>query len=308
MILNSAMGTNFTELLQEKAGVFEKEKLKKNFEAHLRELGCSAPPEDAGVLMNLEVTHTFAESNDGGKTLLLEKIFFNSNEDHRGLLSREYRCRNGLQKRNEGRQPSEIVGKFGLDNFVFAYFGSHEAYYAGTDDIDPAFGVFISKELEINDATNASRRDLASAEAREPLCEEFLMPEDARKLVACEVDKKYGGNIWNYWGTPEYAERMWERKVEMHFFEKVPTSAVKGIIWPNKIFHTEGKHNVPNKKEEERKQRFKDLYPNIKVYDYEWTPRYGQDAFLEASCYVSQYFFTHNEYPESCKIKFKMVK
>lgn len=280
-----------------------KEILERNFKTHSDEFAQVGLPSFANQLMSLEVTHTFAESADGGKTLLWKEIFFHANKAHRGLLSHHYREANGLPS---GRKPTGDVKALGLDGFVFAYLGSHEPYYGG-NDVDPSFGVFISKDLERLDAANASRRDFASPEIKKPFEGEFLTPQDARKLIAYEVQERYGGDVWYYWGAPQhwkdpvYLKEMWTRKAEMHFLRKVSAEKITAIIWPDKKYHIQG-GGVDSSYQIAERQSFARQYPKIKIYTYEWTARYGQDAFLNASYYVSKYFFDHNEYPESCSI------
>jgi hypothetical protein len=278
----------------------KEEELKKNFAAHFREFEGDPPPDFMDKLMNLEVTHTFALSNDKGKTVVWKQIFLNQNSDHRGLLSYNYRQKHELQN---SREPSENAEKHGLNDFVFAYLGSHDPYYGGKNT-EPSFGVFISKELEKELTTNASRRDLASPEAVKSNEEiEFLKPEDARKLIAYEINKKYNGKIWYYWGSPqdreketetetEYLKNMWTRKAEMHFFEKVPTSAIKAIIWPNLIHYT--KDGFDSSYQIEERRVFSEQYPEIKIYDYDWMSDDGQDTFVEVSCKISQKFLNNN--------------
>jgi hypothetical protein len=286
--------------------MIEKTELKKNFETHLRNFAAlTEPPGFMDMSINLEVTHTFAESNDGGTTRLLEKIFFNPNKNHRGLLSYGYREKHKLPN---SRKPATYAKKFGLNDFVFAYPGSHEPYYAGKD-IEPSFGVFISKELEKTDTANASRRDLASSEIIKPVRKEFLTPEDARTLIACEISTKYNGDIWYYWGSPlyfneaGYFRKMWERKAEMHFYDSVPPKYIRGIIWPDKKYHIHGGINSSSQIKE--MQGFAQLYPDIKIYNYKWTAKYGQEAFVNASCYVSKYYYENQKYPESCTIDYE---
>lgn len=297
-----------------------KEKSKENLKMHLSKLTSDNNPEAPSFMekfINLEVTHTFAESRDGGETYIWRKIFLHPNSEHRGLLSYEYRKKNKLLYSNEN-EPKGVAANFGLNEYVFAYLGSHESYYAGKKDENiPAFGVFISKKIEEKNTSNASRRDLASPEILESIKDlsweeekehiktEFFVPEDARIFIAYEISQKYNGDIWDYWGNLEYVKvrdnylnKMWERKAEIHFFEKVQIDDIKGIIWPVKKYRING-GGSDSSYHIEQIMDFAEKYPRIKIYQYDWTPKYGHKAFLNASYHISKHFFDNGEYPEN---------
>jgi hypothetical protein len=276
------------------------EQLRRNYEAHLDRITNGREviwPDFMAQFMQLEVTHTFGES-------VYERIFLNSNKDHSGLLSHEYRRNHGL---SNSRKPMGHAGLFGLDSFVFAYLGSHEPYYANIDT-DPAFGVFISRRLESDNSSNATRRDLASPEisnkSQREIEKEFMLPEDARKIIALEIETVHRGDIWSYWGNPSAdLSSMWKAKAEMHFLERVRVSDIRGIIWPNKTVYSF--YGYDNSKLTGEKQEFVRLYPHIHIYDYPWTPASGSRAFVNASCSVSRYFFINNKYPQSQMYEYK---
>jgi hypothetical protein len=283
-----------------------RDQLSRNFDTHLKNITNEQKivvPDFMDQFMQLDVTHTFAEIDRDGCSLF-QNIFFNSNENHRGLLSYQYRENNGLPN---SRDPSGDAALFGLYEFVYAYLGSHEPYYGG-GDIDPAFGVFLSKELERTISSNASRRDLASPEIRPPVENEFMIPEDARKIIVFEIVNGYHGDIWHYWGNPnadyadaDYLKNMWKKKAEMHFFDSVQISDINGIIWPHKRVWTV--NGFDDSQRTEKQRQFVELYPNIRIYNYQWNPESGSKAFLNASYRVSQYLFEHNEYPENCNFE-----
>ncbi|MDR2472395.1 MAG: hypothetical protein LBD53_02365 [Tannerella sp.] len=269
------------------------EQLTNNYLAHwsrITENRDNSLPDFTDRFMRLEVTHTFSES-------AYNNIFLNPDAQHRGLLSYEYRRSHGL---TTSRPPTEPAASFGLNRFVFAYLGSHEPYYAG-QDTDPAFGVFISRNLEYLETSNASRRDLASPEIREPIQDEFMMPEDARKIIALEIENNHQGDIWSYWGNPNGdLKKMWESKAEMHFLDKIQISDIKGILWPVKIntYSANGRDYSQHTREQ---QEFAELYPHIKIYNYTWKSNfnYGSKSFINASCCVSKHYFSNNDYPPS---------
>jgi hypothetical protein len=224
------------------------------------------------------------------------------------LLSYEYRKRNHLLFADEN--PKGIVAcEFGLYKYVFAFLCSHEPYYA-ENYAEPAFGVFISKEIEKDDTVNASRRDMATLEINineeraltdeeiKRIRAEFLMPEDARKLIACEINKNYDKSIWEYWDAP------WDKKAEMHFFDKVRIEDIKGIIWPVKKLNMKGGRTDMSYYYDQFMDFAKEC-PHIKIYQYDWTSKYGHKAFKNASRYVSEFFYNHGKYPENCKIKYE---
>ena len=287
----------------------DKEKLIVNFNNHLEQLrneygDYSILSEFVKCFKKLETTHTFAHSivtENGDEIYPYIDIFFN----HGSLLSHEYRLRNGIKNT---KQPTERDLKFNLDKTVFAYLGSHDSYYGGKDYC-PSFGVFISKNLEKNVLTNSSRRDLDSKEIKEPFDEEFLLPNDARVLIAHEITTRHNNNIWYYWGDPTYANsikgyyrNMWEWKAEFHFPDKIDFSDINGVIWPNINLLVEDGVDLSLYLEEKR--AFAKQYPHINIYEYEWTNKLGIYAFLNASHYVSKYYFENNKYPKSCKISY----
>lgn len=289
--------------------VITKEELKKNYERHLDKFtNCPAPLDFPDNFLKLEVTHTFPESRDGVAGKLWREIFLNHIEEHRGLLSYECRKKNNLLH-DEGKPEGVVAEKFGLYGYVFAYLGAHESYYANKG-VAPAFGVFISREIEKEDTSNASCRDIAilgiSIDNERELTDdeikrikgEFLFPEDARKIITYEISKNYDGDIWKYWKSS------WENKVEMHFFEKVHIDNIKGIIWPVRKYRKLG-GRIDISYYHEQFMDFAKECPHIKIYQYDWTPKYGHKAFQNASYRISEYFFKHGKYPDNCKIEYE---
>jgi hypothetical protein len=284
----------------------EEKILRNNFEWHLNRITEGNPVDSPSFMdrfMTLDVTHTFGEYNSRGE-ILWKKIFMNPNIAQRGLLSHAYRELHGMEN---SRNPTDNVVNERLNEYVFAYLGSHEDFYAGTFENTP-FGVFISIALEDFNTTDASYRDLDSPQMK-CINHAFLKPADARRMIAYEINELYEGNLWYYWGSPDYIsendykETMWTKKAEMHFFNKVDTKYIKGILWPIIPHWTEEGADIEDYISDIR--LFQRYYPDIKVYSYDWSIDFGSDAFLNASYFVSHYFYIHGQYPESQKIEYE---
>jgi hypothetical protein len=212
--------------------------------------------------------------------------------------------------RRSGHDPSDpgavapTAARVGLDDFIFAYHGIHDPYYARTHF--PAFGVFIRKQAETFPGCNATRRDLASPEV-DPSMEAMLyfhLPHEARELAVVELenDPRHEGKFWRYWGNPElwdgdYARNHWQWVFEFHFLKSIPSTLFDAVLWPLEIRVNpwiRGRILAPLTREQEE---FTRLNPNCKVVSYMASTSRPGLAFISASAQAAEHYLREGAFP-----------
>ena len=251
------------------------------------------------ILANMHTTHTFGQEESRRRKPFIDILFKNQ-----ALLSQVYRNRGGMYYKDE--QLASLGQGTMLANYVFAYLGIHQHYYAMNKSKTlqvPAFGVFLPASLENSALANATRRDLSSTESVPDKALEFMQPADARQYAAYEIVNKYGSDFWHYWGNLDkiwhdanYCNTNWAWKVEMHYAEKVPISSFDAIIWPlQKIVGRNG-DTFDDPKMLEYIGQFKQQNSTIRVYTYEWNAQFATLCLSTASYIVSKHYYDYLEY------------
>jgi hypothetical protein len=177
----------------------------------------------------LPVTHTFSYRR-------ADRIFNRVSSESSGLYAR---TRQTEVVRTDGENSG--ASETGLFDYVFAYHGIHQSFYARNDSqggILYPVGVFIQRALEdvTNDVLiqNATYRDLS---VLHPEWEQwFLETERARDLIAIDIAKLHEGSFWKYWGSPDAPDfdsnSHWKHLFEFHFRDRVLAENFYGLIWP----------------------------------------------------------------------------
>ena len=177
-----------------------KKQLKENYNHWLNLWPDRTEPEPEIMLRltdNVLTTHTFPFSKilDTGDVIPYETIF--SEKPGNGVLSNGYRK---AVKINPDDDKSNRNIPDGLENYVFAYLGIHQPYYARKQDDKigvntKPFGIFVkspneSASIETFDDCHASRRDVGLGNEdvnQSDKDKEFLLAEDARMLMAYQI-------------------------------------------------------------------------------------------------------------------------
>jgi hypothetical protein len=286
------------------------ETLVENFEYWLSKLdganpyNANSPPVDspAKFLRTIPTTHSWGNgklSINRREIFLFEKILFQD----RGLLSKNGRhpCEDrGTKRQTVGQRAKDC----GLENYVFAFLGGHEPYYAQSEF--PAFGLFIQcrDTVENFPSCNASRRDLASEEidAHEPVLKHFLLPKHGRALAEAETlhNPKFGGDPWRYWGTEEHwTEDSWQGKVEYHFRERVGIADFAAILWPvDQVIIIKSGISRETSEMTRRRAEFQTLAPHCAIITYETDPEDPATMFLRASSVTTRHYVQYGTFPQ----------
>lgn len=207
-------------------------------------------------------------------------------------------------KKNGSSQPSLMrkmskAREYGLDEYVFAYLGLHEYYYAKNAGMEmPAFGVFIHPSTDaFYEDINATLWDLESRFASLYKPENITLDvSHARDYTAFEIANIYG-EFFNYWICQDYAEKeyhddnMWEYKREFHYKERVDLSDISMIIWPIEMINNDSDVYEPRNGVQKEIEEFERRNEDIMVYKYQWTFNEGLRRFSYASYIVSLYAF-----------------
>lgn len=250
---------------------------------------------DLEALKNLPTTHTFSKYRsliDVRENVLIKG---------QGLLADSERIEDPKLRRKMPKARS-----VNLHFYIFSYHGIHDPYYANyqREPMNKPFGIFIDPKAEKLLRTAepplpsiATYRDLESSQSLNPLVVNFLLPHDARELLANEVKNLYA-DIWEYWGgTSQYSRAHWEQLYEFHFFKKVPVKMFLAVIWP---LNYEDDENTGERSwdQEELKYivNFKKRFNYINVYIYEWGHKNPVDEFLKSSRKQADYYLKHNRF------------
>lgn len=248
-----------------------------------------------------------------------------------GLLSDGFRTKSRHYKKGEAARTMNEARKFGLNNYVFAYLGIHEAYY-GPDIkfcVDPPdlrpFGVFIKEDVETFPNCLPTRQDVNQFKGltRESFLRELIHPTQTRDLTALKVMNEviHNEDFWHYYGSPEfllqeeeseYRENAWKRKVEYHYFERLTIENIKAVLWP--IWYQDVKPGkIKGEYDYEWSDTYYDLekfriqYPSLHVIPYELDDGDNAASFIEASYYTIRYYLEKSIFPinaEEAKRKF----
>ena len=260
------------------------------------------------VLSEIFTTHTFAfEENWGtGNRYPYKDILFTD----KALLSQNHRDENNKFELDE---PKKSFGEaFSLKFFVYAYLGIHDHFYSRTKTEKkgvriavPAYGAFLTNDLDNMPKTNATSRDLSSPEIvginKEDL---FLKPSDARIYTAYEISNRHNNNFWKYWGDldsyrneKDYLKDNWQWKTEFHYFDKVEINKFTALLWPIKTVFTSKDVSGLNPKTISEIETFKTENPNVVIYQYEWDLSNSFFRFAWASYIVTHYFYQKRVLP-----------
>ena len=265
--------------------------------------GHGSPAIPASLLTSLPTSHTWGNAHfpcDGRDTYLFEKILFLDG----ALLSKQAR-------RDRAEPVGGTVGpraqQLGLDRYVFATLGVHDARYGRT--AVPPFGVFLSWQAEHTDSgnvfsNNATVSDMDSPEATargEPWDRHFMLPADSRELASLEVhlDPRHLGDPWRYWAAAEFwTKEAWQWQVELHFLERVPVSQFAAILWPTEdaIRTTDGLPTVDTRRNRGVRE-FREQYPHCSVIPYVPDRRHYGRSLRKASTSVATFFAAHGSFP-----------
>lgn len=261
-------------------------------------------------ILTMHTTHTFGYEKrfflDIARTIKhvvypYQAILIND----KALLSDLYRSGHSKKVKGESERKMDKAREYGLDNYVFAYLGSHEYYYADSDGMNiPAFGVFLSYSLDYDKNTNVTlydlKSDLGSAFTPEQMT---LTPQDARILTAHEITLNFRGDFFSYWICDAYASKayhesdMWKHKREFHYWEKVELADIEAIIWPIELVEDEDTSQpVPRYGVMAEITEFKRNHPAANVYKYEWIATEAEDRFAYASYLISSHYYLTNTY------------
>ncbi len=204
-------------------------------------------------------------------------------------------------------------GQTGLDYFVFAYLGVHQAYYARGHF--PAFGVFVRRtsETESFPYCNATIRDLHSPFVSEnaSLLEEcFLLAEDARLLAAHDVTRNHAGDVWHYLGSMEYLEcprycrEHWQWLYEFHYRERVPVDSFDAVLWPEEkiALATRRGWDIRGHLSDNMRQ-FKKEHPDCSVVPYEVRRQGKRRSFTVAAAASLKFLLEEGRYPTSIDVQ-----
>ena len=256
------------------------------------------------IARTLPATHTFPAELvlNSGNHKIYEEILFTDE----ALIAEALR-------REAPERPSRIATvarENGLDHYVFAYLGTHDPYYAERRRcLSFPFGVFLRKQGECLPSCNATRRDLGSAEATPPYCQQFLSPGNGRELSALETanDARHGRDYWRYWGAarywkePDFARTQWQWKIELHYRDNVPITDFEAILWP--IVDTpalSGGYKLSSL--QIKAADFRDRHPECSVIEYRCTAGNAKLDFVSASYAVARYLLETGHYPEDAEL------
>ena len=259
-------------------------------------------------LLQMPSTHTFGYEKvgtdpKGGKMDLgifpYKSILF----DKKALLSDSYRHKMAGTTPNSPTRTMTKARKFGLDNYVFAYLGLHEYYYAKCGRFSqPAFGLFLDPAIDYDINANATLYDLQSQYASGFTPQEMALTiYNARNLTTYEIVNIFK-DFFNYWICHDYASKdyhddnMWEQKREFHYREKVELTNYEAIIWPIEYILNTNDDYEPRAGAIEELSTFRSLHGNIFVYQYQWIESVGLSRFSYASYLVSNHKFVNSTY------------
>jgi hypothetical protein len=258
-------------------------------------------PKDGTPLAFLPTTHTFSFARvligKSSDRMLYQKILF----DDRALLSSFTLAAGDSTILSRTIGPRALAA--GLDKFVFSYLGIHNPFYCRGSF--PGFGVFIRVTEEVFPKCNATRRNLSSPEVSANECSsEFLLPTDVRELVSNEVESRHSGDVWRYWGHPDYwtsayALNMWQWLAEFHFVNRIGVESFEGILWPNDTAASpsySGRMYADQLREDHRK--FRQQFETCQIITYKPSKARPITAFVKASYDAAFYYATNRRFPE----------
>jgi len=253
-------------------------------------------------LFEIPTTHTWGFQNRNSKRepyerFLYETILFGD----KALLSNQARKHQGRSVPDSITPNAKLAG---LDEFVFAYLGVHDPYYAHSDF--PAFGVFLAKQstFECFPFCHATRRNLDSPElklAEMTVEKQFLLPDDARKLADIEslTDPRHNCDPWQYWSAyPYFSRTSWEWKVEFHYKGQVKIDDFIAILWPTeKAILTRSSGFKVDTRLNRDARRFQSVCKRCQVVEYPYDADDPERALIEASSIAARKFIETGKFP-----------
>jgi hypothetical protein len=265
------------------------------------------------LMHNIFTTHTFGGTKHwkDGHSAPYKRILFN--EKH--LYSNEFRLRNNLLEPGEPQRSMLKAREVNLDNYVFAYLGHHEHYYAAYEGTNlPPFGIFIPQQLDHLDSTKVTKFDFASplSNAENEFANFYSTPFDAREDSIDRIKKDFNGNFFHYWICPDYetngcfSSEAWKWKIEFHYHEKVSIFDIAAILWPIIYIAKEDPAHPGTVifKPDPDIERYREEFQNdkrckrIKVYPFVWEVETSMERFCHASYLITKYFHDHHALPE----------
>jgi hypothetical protein len=266
----------------------------------------------------LFTTHSFSfeKITPDGDVIPYETIF--SNSDKNGILSNGYRKKVSI---NEDDNSTSRNIPTGLENYVFAYLGIHQPYYARKQDDQlgihaKPFGIYLKNPTQHPLAerypfNHASRRDIGSPEVLTP-SEEYLHSDKARHLMAYQVvnDPDHEkddetSSFWHYygdvqnWKQGDYANNSWGKKAEFRFFEKLDLDCISAVLWPIWIENIKNDGDFELSKTHADLNRYTTAFPDIKFITYSLDLADPEICFVEASCVALKYFLKTGIFPDN---------
>jgi len=226
------------------------------------------------------------------KILLQDKALLS--DSIRAKKNRDFRVRKMTKARN-----------YGLHEYIFCHLGSHEYYYsqyAGSPV--PAFGVFLSSNLDATNQANATLYDLESRLVGNLPPEDITLDvKDARMYTAHEIAQYCNNDFFTYWICQNYVQKeycdtnTWEHKREFHYYEEVGADNIMAVIWPVELeFDTDLSSFVPRQNIAAEIIQFQRHHKNIPVYQYEWNEPEGQKRFAYASFLVTNSLYKNGTF------------
>jgi hypothetical protein len=306
-----------------------RKKMRANFDYWLSQWAKLENP-DAEVVQllknNVYTTHTFPYRKKKGNDYIFPYKSVFSDTLANGILS------NGLRKQQNINPEDDKSCRnipSGLENYVFAYLGIHQPYYAKEIEgqlgfIPKPFGVFITHSLngqsqEIFPHHHSSRRDVGKENEdvdQKKIENEYLLPEDARKLMAYQIFNDRAHKIgktandwfWHYYGCPDYwqdnnyASNSWKKKAEFRFFEKIPIANIAAVLWPVWLDgHDENGEDIFSHTHEEL-TTYASMFPDCKFITYDLDLKDPEISYIDASYWATKYYLEFNRFPENVSI------
>lgn len=283
------------------------EQLLDNYRAAAERL---APPDPAHQRLAsiLPTTHTFGCEKDWldaiGKRHYRD-VWHEILIEHGALISERKRSNASVPGVDEPQRTATESRSAGLFDYVFAYLGAHDAYYAkspaGIDS--PGFGVFLSLNNESFPRAHCGRRDLKATEHPNDWQQECFFARDGRDLAARQAthDPDHLGDFWHYWGSEQYCAvgnycgDRWTWLFEFRFSDRVPINEFAALLWPHRLVGLPrgGRRWQP----EGDLELFRRLWPTCVLVRYHWDFRNPTICLLAASEAVAQYFAATGTFP-----------
>jgi hypothetical protein len=290
--------------------IVNKDRLTANFENLMKSKSLTTIPASplAELMSKMPTTHSFGQEAaielETAEGFVLpvypyRKILL----EDKAVLSAGYREEKKKTTRTRNMRKARM---YGLHQYVFCHLGAHEYYYAqhGASNI-PAFGIFVSSELDNTTNANATLYDLESSLAGPWSPEDITLNAiNAREFTAYEIAHFYDHDFFMYWICKDYVNKnyhdnnSWEHKREFHYHSRVDIEKIEAVIWPVQLEFdlNEGAFVVRQDLADEI-SLFEAAHSNIPVYKYEWNEPEGRARFSYASYLIADYLYNNRKLP-----------